>query len=147
MDVKDNIIPIDIIHILEMSDTPYESNFTELNNNYNRKKEWSHIIIKNVKKHWIKLIKELKAWIYTTKNWKIEFLWPWYHYQEIDHKNQVIITNRIPILWDIIQWYAWVSRICSVLFPHSPHHIKEIVSYVYDHFDDINTVNSQAQNT
>jgi hypothetical protein len=39
LDVKDNIIPIDIIHILEMSDTPYESNFTELNNNYNRKKE------------------------------------------------------------------------------------------------------------
>jgi hypothetical protein len=134
LDIQEKIIPMDAIHILEHANVPYTIDFNRLNKQYKRDKQWSHIVIRNTKKHTITLVKKLESGVYQIKRWLIQYQFPWDTYQEITNTNQIVITNRIAKIWDTISNFTWVSNICTILFPTSPHHIKEIIKFIYDHF-------------
>ncbi len=135
IDLRDWVIPMDILHICELLEIEYTINNKELQKDYRRKKEGSHIIISNKKEESIICTKDMKTGIYQIDWEQISFVKKASSYKDFTDDNQFLIIDGNPSLWKVIYWYKKESRIAHVLFPKGIHSLDMINNFIQGHFE------------
>jgi hypothetical protein len=142
LDIKEWLLPMDIFHILEHLKIPYTINFKKINKQYKYKKEGSHIILSNKYDKEVVCKKDLKAWIYTYKENKLNYLRPGIWYSDIKTNDEFIIIDGNPKKDEKIKAFDELSKFVHLLFPGKialqsnklNKNTKEIIKSIYSEY-------------
>jgi len=114
--MKNKIIPLDFFHFLEFLNIPYKIDVKNLNKDYKRKINGSHIILSNTRNYGLEVKKEVEVGTYQFKNKKIEYLSDNILYDNLKNSNQFILVDGVPKKGQIIKKWSRIARIVHVLF-------------------------------
>lgn len=139
IDMQNDIIPLDVFHLLEHLNIDYSIDFDTINQAYKKQKNESHIILSNTHEEHIICKNELSSGVYMYKDNELIFQREWYEYADIQNNDEFIITDGNPKKGQVIKWYTESCRICHLLFPTSilatptilKGPIKEIIKIIY----------------
>ncbi len=117
IDLKNDVIPMDVFHILELLNIDYDIDFDTINSSYKYYKNWSHIIVSNKNKQEILIKKDLLPWVYRFERNDLKYLREWFSYTDLHNNEEFIIIDGNPKTWDKIRGAGELSRFCHILFP------------------------------
>lgn len=93
-----SLVPMDIFHILEHTNTPYEFDIEALNHAYlSTPLEGAQIILETKTESWMKVVDAPKAGVYRyTREAGLEFVRDGYRYEHLAEENEFLITEGVP---------------------------------------------------
>jgi len=140
--IQNGIIPLDVFHLLEFLDLPYQIDLAELNRRYRAPFKGSHLILffplegRDIRGF------RMRAGLYEVnpKNQTVRFVGDGTGYRDIGSENQFVVVDGPPASWSREMTSAdSFSRLCHVLFSYpvscgaadlSPH-ARLVLDWIY----------------
>ncbi len=126
----------DVFQLLEHLNINYQMDFKKIDQQYKQPKQGAHLILYNQTDDYLKVGQGIRAGVYKI-NSKVKFIRPGFAFEDIQGKDEFVITDGAPRRGDIIRPGL---RILKILFPHSilavdaksiDERTKQIVKSVY----------------
>jgi len=121
---KEDAVPMDVFHILEHMNTPYEIDVDEISESYKNIPPASQIILETKTEDWTKVNGNVKAGVYNINQTQndsgngitISYLRPGYRFEHLQNADEFLVTEGVPMPGAVFQGG---SRILRLIFAKS----------------------------